>query len=197
MKRFKVLGVGFLAVCALSLVALPVSAAWAKTKPVLQLNEGENAAANEAYTNLYAEFVNAECRTRNYGNLTGNDAATVKAVTTENQDECSEEAEEIGTSVEGSLEKAEITTTGKLTLTGSLTVTLKAGHPDGPCKYVFSKWKLTSKVPGPVGWGGKIKAKLDKTGSNKTKGACASTLEEEVNVHLVDQHAKAFEAALT
>ncbi len=190
MKGFKLLGAGLLAGCALLLVALPVSAAWAKkAKPVLQLNEKGGPAVNEAPT--YFAVVIAGCFSYNDGHLTGNDAKTVTAVTTSNVDECGFDKE-----MTGSISKVEVTTKGKLTLTGSLTVTKEVEEETGPCKYVFSKWKLNIKVPGPVEYGGTVTGKLDKKGSNKD---CEKTAEKEVVVGLspLENPAEYFEAVLT
>jgi hypothetical protein len=175
MKRFKLFGTGALAVCALSLAVLPVSSASA-AKSVLQLDEGATRAANEAPSFLTIEIDG--CFSRDHGHLTGNDLATVTAVTTESEGECGIE----GSSIAGSIEKAAVTSKGKFTLTGSLTVTEREDEPTGPCTYLFSKWKLKTTVPGPVEFSGTVAGKLDKAFSNNKD--CAKKVEEEAVIRL-------------
>lgn len=160
MQRFKILGVGLLAVCALSLVALPMSAAWAKkAKPVLQLNEGETAAGAEAPALLAVDMTG--CFPSSVGHLTGNDAATVKYVPTESEDGCGRE----GTSMTGGFTEVSMTDKGALTLTGSVTIAeeVEAEH----CSYTYKKFKLKLAIPGPVKYNGTASGKLDKAGSGK------------------------------
>ena len=73
MRHVKVLGLCLAAVFALA--AMTASAASAKGKPVLQLNEGGTKAGNEAPTSAVVAF--AQCFSYNGGHLTGNDAKTV------------------------------------------------------------------------------------------------------------------------
>jgi hypothetical protein len=176
MKRMKLFGTGALAVCALSLAVLPVSSASA-AKDVLQLNEGETKAANEAPASL--DILIATCISRNHGHLTGNDLATVTQVTTDTEDgSCSENH-----SITGSITKASLSSKGKFSLTGSLTVTKEENEEAGPCEYLFSKWKLTAKAPGPVNIEANVTGKLVKAASNKD---CAKTETKTITVGLED-----------
>ncbi len=173
MRRFKLFGVGALAVCALSLAALPVSAAWAKSKGVLQFDEGETPAANEAKGAI--TFSLDTCIIRSTGHLTGNDAASIKLVTTESESSCNEAVSE-----SGSIKEATMSSKKKLTMTGSITINeeTEAGH----CIYVFSKFKGTFAIPGPVSEVQTLSGKLSKAGSAKT---CAKTLSEPVRINAV------------
>lgn len=186
MKRFKLFGFGVLAVCGLSLAALPASSAFA-AKDVVQLNEGETKAANEAPASI--EILIASCISRSEGQLTGNDLATVTAKATATEDEgCAE-----GKELTGSITQASLSSKGLLKLTGSLTLTKEIGEETGPCKYVFSKWKLKVAIPGPVDVEAAVKGKLVKAGSNKD---CAKTAEKTANVGLADKSRQNFAAAL-
>jgi len=185
MKGFKVRGAGFLAVCALLLVAMPVSAASAKG--VLQLNEGETQASPEAPGFIAIDL--ASCNIENIGHLTGNDASTVKLTTTTLEDECGRE----GSTMTGELKEASMSSKGKLGLTGTLTVT-EILPPELTCSYVYSKWKLTFKVPGPVEFGGTATGKLSKAVSSK---GCPKTDTQSLSVKIVAiGDLKAFDAVV-
>jgi hypothetical protein len=169
MKRINLLSMCALAACALALVALPVSSASAAAKKVLQLNEGETKAANEAPGLIAFEL--DTCIVEAKGHLTGNDAATVKLVATE------QEEENCGNATEsGSIKEASMTSTKKLTIVGSVTITQSI--ETGTCSYLFSKFAATFPVPGHVEAKGKVSGKLQK-GSAK---ACKKTLAETITI---------------
>jgi len=184
MKGFKLLSAGVLAVCALLLVAMPVSAASAKS--VLQLDEGETAAPPEAFA--YIAFDLASCGPENVGHLTGNDAATIKLVTTTIEDECGRE----GSSMTGEIKEAELTSKGKITLIGS--VTIKEEKEGQTCSYTFSKFKnLAFTVPGPVEYNGSAAGKLTKTGNSKS---CPKSATKTLSVTIAGTGAQPFNAVL-
>lgn len=176
MKRFKLFGVGVLAVCALSLVALPVSAASAKkAKDVLQFDDGENAAPKEAPGMI--RILIGTCEVQSDGHLTGNDAASVTLNAPSGGSlGCNEAYSESGI-----LTSATLSTKKKLTLTGTIDITTP-----GPCTYAFSKWKgATVAIPGLTFSEFKDTAKLDKAAKNGSK--CGKALTEDVLVGLIYQ----------
>jgi len=147
MKRFKVLWMSALAVCALTLAALPVSSASAKA-PVLQLNEGETKAAEDASAEIEVEV--EACHAHVQGHLTGNDAKTVKVATTGTSFRCPRE-----TAASGAITEASMTSKGALTLKGSIIYSEQKEEvgPKGEagiCAYTFKKFKGTFAIPGPV-----------------------------------------------
>jgi hypothetical protein len=187
MKRFNLLGLCALAACAMALVALPVSSASAAAKKVLQLDEGETKAANNAPGTIVV-FIDT-CEVKSGGTLSGNDAATIKLKATPTSTECNEAVTE-----SGSITEASMTATKKLTMKGSITV------GEAGCNYTFTKWSTTFAIPGPVAKGGlKVTGKLAK-GSAK---GCAKTLTELVTIAVVHpiaeepESTEPFDAVLT
>jgi hypothetical protein len=159
-RHVKLLMMCVVAVFAFAIPAASASAA--KTKDVVQLNEGTTKAANEAPASL-AMLIDT-CIVRSHGHLTGNNLPTVTEVTTASESEgCGEHI-----SISGSISKSTVSTKKAFTLTGTLTVTSKEGEATGPCKYAYSKWKLKIPAfPGPVLVEAKVTGKLVTTGSNK------------------------------
>ncbi len=168
MRHVKVLGLCLVAVFALA--AMTASAASAKTKDVLQFNEGEAAAAPTAPGNFVMEI--ATCIVQSEGHLTGNDAATVTLSATKGENlGCNEAYSE-----SGSITSASLSAKGKLALTGTIDVTYKGTG----CTYAFSKWKAKM----PVG-GGELAAASEVPVSGKKvagPGSCAKKLTETVEV---------------
>ncbi len=172
MRHVKVLGLCLVAVFALA--AMTASGASAKSKGVLQFDEGANAAPKEAPGMLAISI--GTCVIASRGHLTGNDAA---AVTLSAPELAFVECNPLW-SESGSLTSATLSTKGKLTMSGTIDVTTYGG-----CTYAFSKWKLKMKIPGEaVDSELKLTGKLDKAAKNNPK--CGKTLTEEgVRVEMV------------
>jgi hypothetical protein len=159
MKGIKLVGTALLTALALMLAVLPASGASA-AKP-LQLKVGGTPVANGSPGDT--GLLIAECIVFSSGTVAVNGGAKDKLTATSNAfSECPE-----GSSESGTITETQLSSNGKLTLKGKITVTLP-----GPCAYVFSKFKATFSVPGNVNFEGitvgKLSKKISAPGCEKT-----------------------------
>jgi hypothetical protein len=163
MKGSRFVGVALLAL-AMMLVAIPASGALA-AKTLLLSAEGipvPNGSTGDETLQL------GSCGIVNVGKVIENNASKVKLVETS-----TEEAEcPAGETISGKIDEAELKSSGKSALKGTITITKAAG----PCVYTFAKWKSSFEVPGFVIMKGEAAGKLNKELSTKTKGACEKKL---------------------
>jgi hypothetical protein len=161
MRGLKLFGVGLVAACALAVTALPVSAASAAK--LLQLTEAGTPVPNGSTADV--GVIIGECITFSQGKVTVNGAAKDKVnPTTSAFAECSE----AGETVSGSITEAQLGSTGKATMKGTITISKV-----GPCVYNFTKFKGTFEVPGEAALEAPTTGKLSKAVSSKS---CAKTL---------------------
>src|SRR6185437_17088762 len=100
---------------------------------------------------------------------TENSVSKVKLVETSTEGaECGEEGE----SISGKINETELKSSGKIGLSGAITITQSAG----PCAYSFTKFKGSFTVPGGVFVKGETSGKLVKELSSPTKGVCEKKL---------------------
>jgi hypothetical protein len=165
MKGSRFVGVVVLAL-AMMLVVIPASGALAAKHLVLS-SEG-TPVANGSTGDETLQV--GKCSIVNVGTILENKASKVKLMETS-----TEEAEcPAGETISGGFTEAELKSSGKSALKGTITITKAAG----PCVYSFTKWKSTFKVPGFVFMEGETAGKLNKEASSKTKGVCEKKLTE-------------------
>ncbi len=163
MKGTRFAGVALLAL-AMMLVVIPASGASAAK--LLVLSHEETPIANGSAADETLQL--GECSLVSTGKVTENGAAKVKLVETSTGDsECAE-----GETISGKIDEAELKSSGKSALKGTVTITKAAG----PCVFSFTKWKSSFNVPGFVFMKGETSGKLNKELSNKTKGVCEKKL---------------------
>jgi hypothetical protein len=159
MKGIRPVGVVLLTALALMLAVLPASGASAAK--VLQLKVGGTPVANGSPgdTGLLIE----ECVIFSSGTVATNGAAKDKLTASSNAfSECP-----AGVSESGTITETQLTSSGKVTLKGTITISLP-----GPCVYLFSKFKSKFSVPGSVNFEGTTVGKLNKSVSSHS---CAKT----------------------
>jgi hypothetical protein len=109
-----------------------------------------------------------ECGLFSTGTIVENGASKVKfAETSTAAAECPE-----GETISGKFDEAELKSSGKSALKGTITLTKAAG----PCVYAFTKFKSTFEVPGFLFMKGEAQGKLVKELSNPTKGVCENKI---------------------
>lgn len=172
MRGFKLFGVGLIAACALAVTALPVSAASAAK--LLVLTESGTPVANGAKADV--GMIIGECVTFSGGTVTANGAAKDKvSATTSAFAECFEEGE----TASGKITEAQLGSTGKATMKGTITISRA-----GPCVYNFTKFTGTFAVPGEAAFESSTTGKLNKTSSSKT---CAKTLAQTFSADVTNE----------
>ncbi len=145
------------------LVALPGSALAAKT---LVLSSEGTPVANGSAGDEGLQL--GSCSIVNVGTVLENKVSKVRLIETS-----TEEAEcPAGETISGKIDEAELKSSGKSALKGTITITKAAG----PCVYTFTKWKSSFEVPGFVFMKGEAAGKLNKELSNKEKGVCEKKL---------------------
>jgi hypothetical protein len=160
MKGIKPVGISLLTALALMLAVLPASGASAAK--LLQLKVGGTPVANGSVGDT--GLVLAECVIFSEGTVVTNGAAKDKLTASKNAfTECP-----AGKSESGTITTTEMTSSGKVTLKGTITIS-----EPGPCVYAFSKFKSTFPHPGTAAFAeSKTVGKLNKALSSKT---CAKT----------------------
>jgi hypothetical protein len=168
MKGTRFAGVALL-VLAMMLVVIPASGASAAK--LLVLSHEKVPVANGSAGDEGLQL--GECGIFSTGTVVENGASKVKFA------ETSSEAAECpaGETISGHFTEAELKSSGKSALKGTITITKEAG----PCVYNFTKFKSTFTVgteaePGFLFMKGETSGKLNKELSSKTKGACEKKL---------------------
>lgn len=166
MRGFKLVSAAVVSGSVMMLAILPV--AGASAKKVLEIVNSGNPVATGSAANT--AFFLGGCFVHEEGTVTVNGGSKdVMKDTGLEQFEC-----EGGGSVSGLITETQLTTSGKTKTAGTITITKEPG----PCVYEFKTFKGSIGVPGEIYWEGTTKGKLNKTASDKTKGACATKVEE-------------------
>lgn len=166
MRVTKLAGWGLAGTLAMMLAVLPTSGALAGKALVLKSEGTPVANGSPSHIGVLIH----ECVTSSDGKVVANNVSKdILSASTSSEEECP-----AGVSISGHISEVELKSSGKAALKGTLTIS-----EPGPCIFNFTKFKPTFAVPGFATFEGRTKGKLNKELSNKTKGACAKTAEEE------------------
>lgn len=182
-NRFYAFGLAVLAMLALS--GLTAAGAWAKGADLVFLNEGKPAAVGST---AFAAIEVDECALLERGTLAANSKPTDELAFSGGA--VGAECEEAGYSITGTIKSAKVSVKETMSFTSAITLTTP-----GPCNYSITKYTVPFKDGEKGAKGeGKVKAKLSKTGSEKS---CAKDLEVPVVAVLFNERFGIFGTEIT
>lgn len=198
MKRNKLFGGGLLLLAALLVAAIPASAS---AKTLVQLTEepavGEvvpapaGAVAHTVVTIDQLDGCGADAEGTVGTNPSSKVVVTATTVGAEGYEHCRAGS---GVTESGHLESTTWESSGTVKIKGALKLTF--GTAPTACIYEFKKFKPEAKITFPTvtGLKGATTGKLNKTESNKTKGACEKSMTTEFKLNVLDNEAEPFGA---